>query len=147
MKPPPVQEAATTEEQPAATGSRSELSQRPASRSVSVTTISSRETLASGTLWIVIPTSEVDSSEREMDVPASPSRLPGHQELPNYLLTEAVTTSVLHCQRVEDEAETSSSHGPERELSERQTLRERQDPRKAGCPEVEESAGSNPAGA
>ncbi len=51
-------------------------------------------------------------------MPASPSRLPGHQGLPNNLLTEAVTTSALHRQRVEDEAATSSSHGPERKLSE-----------------------------
>ena len=55
VKPTPAQEAATTEEQPAATGSRSALSQRPTSRSVSVTTISSQETLASGTLRIVNP--------------------------------------------------------------------------------------------
>ncbi len=120
---------APTEEQPAANTSQSALSQR----SVSVTTVSSRETLASGTVRIVIPTSGADSSEEEMDVPASPSRLPGRQGLPNNLLTEAVTT-VLHRQRVEDEAATSSSHGPERKLSERRALMGKQDLRRPAVP-------------
>ncbi len=60
-----MQEIVPTGEQPAANTSRSALSHRPVNRSVSVTTISSRETLASGTLWIVIPTSGTDSSEEK----------------------------------------------------------------------------------
>ncbi len=79
VRPAPTQETPPTEEQPTATSSRSALSHRSVSHSVSITTISSRETLTSGTLRIVIPTSGTDSSEEELDVPASPSRLPGHQ--------------------------------------------------------------------
>ncbi len=141
-----MQKTVPTEEQPAATASRSVLSHRSVGRSVSVTTVSPRETLTSETLQIVIPTSGTDSSEEEMDVPASPSRIPGHQDLPNNLLTEAVTTAFLHRQQAEDEAAASSSPGPERKISERQTLVEKQDPRKAGCPESEESVGNDPVG-
>ncbi len=82
-----------------------------------------------------------------MDVPASPSRLPGHQGLSNNSLTDAVTTSVLHRQQVEDEAVASSSHGQEGKLSGRQTLAEKQHPGKTGCPASEKSAGNDPVGA
>ncbi len=107
---------APTEEQPAATTSWSALSQCSASRSVSITKTSSRETLASGTLRIVILTSGTDSSEEEMDVPTSPPRLPGPRGLAIDPLTDAVTISVLHRQQVEDEAAASSSRSQESKL-------------------------------
>ncbi len=50
VRPTPTQEADPTGEQLAATTPRSALSHHSVSRSVSVTTISSRETLAGGTL-------------------------------------------------------------------------------------------------
>ena len=61
-------------------------------------------------------------------------------------MTEAVTTAVLHRQQVEDEVAASSSSGQERKLSGRQAYVTKQDPRRAGCSELEESTGSNPVG-
>ena len=81
VRPAPAKETAPAEEQPAATTSRSALSQRSVIRSVSVTKVSSRETLGSGTLQIVILTSGTDSSEDEMNVPVSPPRLPSSHDL------------------------------------------------------------------
>ncbi len=133
-------------EQPAVTASRSVLSHRSAGSSASALTVSSRETLTSGALQIIILTNGTDSSEEEMEVPASPPRIPGPQDLSNNLLTEAVTTAILHRQQVEDEAAASSSSGQERELSGRQAHVKKQDPRRAGCSELEEPTGSNPAG-
>ena len=111
--------------------------------SASVLTVSSRETLTSGALQIVIPTSGTDSSEEEMEVPASPPRIPGPQDWSNDLLTEVVTTAVLHRQQLEDEASASSSSGQKRKLQAPVT---NQDPRRAGCSELEESTGSNHVG-
>ncbi len=147
VRPAPTQETAPTEEQPTATTFWSALSQRSVSRSVSVRKTSSWETLASGTLRIVIPTSGTDRSEEEMDVPTSPPRLPGPQGLSTDPLTDAVTTSVLHRQQVEDEAAASSSHGQEGKLSKGTDPWGKQDPGKTGCPESEKSAGNDPVGA
>ena len=117
VRPLPAKETASNEEQSTATTSRAALSQCSVTRSVSVTKTSSRETLASGTLQIVIPTSGTDSSEEEMDVPTSPPRLPGPQGLSTDPLTDTVTTSVIHRQQVEDEAAASSSRSQEGKLS------------------------------
>ncbi len=116
MRPAPKQEAVPTKEQPAATASRSVLSHRSVDSSASVLTVSFREMLTSGALQIVIPTSRTDSSGEEMEVPASPPRIPGPPDLSNDLLTEAVTTAVLHRQQVEDKAAASSSSSQERKL-------------------------------
>ncbi len=118
VRPTPAQETAPTEEQPVATAPRSALSQRSVSRSVSVTKTSSRETLASGTLQIVILMNGTDSLKEQMDVPTSPPRLPGPRGLSTNPLTAAVTTSVIHHQQVEDEAAASSSRSQEGKLSE-----------------------------
>ncbi len=144
VRPAPAQGTVPTEEQSAATASRSALSHRSVSRSVSVMTVSSQEMLTGGTLQIVIPTSGTDSSEEEIEVTVSPSRIPGQQSLPNNLLTEAVTTSVLHRQRAEDEAATSSSYGQRGKPSKRRSLVEKQDPRRTSCPAPEKSAGNDP---
>ena len=146
VRPVPMKETAPNEEQSTATASRAALSQCSVTRSVSVTKTSSRETLANGTLQIVIPTSGTDSSEEEMDVRTSPPRLPGPRGLSTDPLTDTVTTSVIHRQQVENEAAASSSRSQEGKLSGRQTLRERQDPGKTGCPESEKTAGNDPVG-
>ncbi len=52
-----------------------------------------------------------------MEVPAPPPRIPGSQDLSNDLLTEAVTTAILHRQPMEDEAAASSSSRQERRPS------------------------------
>ncbi len=77
---------------------------------VSPTKASSKDSLASGTLRIVIPASDQDTSEDEMGVSASPPQLPGPQGLAADLLTEAVTAAVIHRHLVEDEAAVSSPH-------------------------------------
>ncbi len=139
VRPAPTSEAIPPEEQPAAIASRSVLSHRSMSSSASVLTVSSRDTHAGGTLQIVIPISGMDSSEEEMEVPGSPPRVTGSQESSNDLLTEAVTTAVLHRQRVEDEAAASSSSGQEKTL---QAPATKQDPwRELGKP-----TGSGPIG-
>ncbi len=143
VRPAPTLETVPTKEQAAATPSRSVLSHRSVGSSVSVLTVSSRETITSGALQIVIPTSGTDSSREEMEVPASPPRNPGPQNVSNDFLTEAVTTAVLHRQQVEDEAAASSSSGQERKLQAPVT---KQDPQRAGCPELEESTGSTHVG-
>ncbi len=65
-----------------------------------------------------------------MEEPASPPRIAGPPDLSNDLLTEAVTTAVLHRQQVEDAAAASSSSGQEKKLQAPVT---KQDPRRAGC--------------
>ena len=140
VRPAPTREAIPLEEQQAATVSRSVLSHRSVSSSASVLTVSSRDTHAEGTLQIVIPISGTDSSEEEMEVPAPPLRVAGSQGSPNDLLTEAVTTAVLHRQQVEDEVAASSSSGQEKALPAPAT---KQDPRR----ELGESIGSGPVGA
>ncbi len=62
-----------------------------------------------------------------MEVPTPTPRVVGSQESPNDLLTEAVTTAVLHRQQVEDEAAASSSSGQEKALPAPATTR---DPRR-----------------
>ncbi len=74
-----------------------------------------------------------------MEVPASPPRIAGPPDLSNDLLTEAVTTAVLHRQQVEDEAAASSSSGQEKKL---QALATKQDP----CFKLGEPTGSDPVG-
>ncbi len=145
----PVRETAPTKEQAAAAASRSTLSQRSVTHGVSPTKTSSRGTLASGTLQIVIPVSDDDSSEDEMGVSASPPRLPGSRDLATDSMTDAVTTSVIHRQRVEDEAAASSSHNQEGKLAGRQSPRAERDrgPLRTGCLESGETAGHDPAGA
>ncbi len=59
------------------------------------------------------------------------------------LILQLLLLLLLQRQQVEDEAAASSSSGQERKLSGRQAHVEKQDPRKAGCPELEESTGSN----
>ncbi len=118
VRPAPAEETAPSEEQPTATTSWSGLSQRSIVHSVSVTKASSRETLASGTLQIVILTSGTNSSEDDMDVPTSPPRRSSSRDLDPEAMTDAVTTSVLQRQRVENEAAASSSCSPEGQLSE-----------------------------
>ncbi len=82
VRPAPTKETVPTEEQTAAAASRSTLSQRSVTHSASSMKVSSRGTLAGGTLQIVIPTSEADSSEDEMDVSASLPWLPSSQAWP-----------------------------------------------------------------
>ncbi len=143
VRPAPTRKAIPTEEQPAAITSRSILRHRSVSSSASVLTVSPHDTHAGGALQIVIPISGMDSSEEEMEVPASPPRIPGPQDSSNDLLTEAVTMAILHCQQVEDEAAASSASGQE---GKQQAPVTRQDPRRTGCTELEESTGSSPVG-
>ena len=98
VRPVSTGKASPAGEQIAATASGSTLSQRSVTHRVSPTRVSSRETLASGTLQIVIPASDMDSSEDGMEVSASTPRLPDSQELTTDPMTEAVTTAVLHRQ-------------------------------------------------
>ncbi len=149
VRPMPTGKVFPTGEQIADTASGSALSQCSVTRSVSSTRVSSRETLASSTLRIVIPASDVDSSEDEMGVSASPPQLPSSQALTTNPMTNAVTTAVLHHQGAEDIAAASSSHSQEGKLSVRQSPRAGQDlgPLRTGCPESEEAAGNDPVGA
>ncbi len=98
-----------------------QLSPRPVLALANATKASSRETLASGTLQIVIPTSGTDNSEDETVVPATPPLHSSSRGLDPEAMTDAVTTSVIHRQRVENEAAASSSHSQEGQLSGRQT--------------------------
>ncbi len=149
VRPVSTRKALPTGEQIVVTASGSALSQRYVTRSVSLMRVSSRETLASGTLRIVIPDSDVDGSEDEMRVSASPPRLPSSQDLTTVPMTDAVTTAVIHCQRAEDEAAASSSHSQEGKLPVRQSPRAGQDlgPLRTGAPESGEAAGNDPGGA
>ena len=135
-------------EQIAATALGSALNQRSVTHSVSPTRVSSRETLASGTLQIVIPASDVDSLEDEMEVSASPPRLPNDQGSTTDLMTEAVTTAVLHRQRAEDQAASSSSCSQEGKVTIRPSPGTGQGlgPLKNGFPESEKSAETSSTG-
>ncbi len=137
-----------TGEQMAATDSGSALSQRSVTHSVSLTKVSSRETLASGTLQIVIPASDVGSLEDEMEVSASPPRLPNVQGSTNDLMNEAVTTAVLHRQQAEDQAAASSPCSQEGKVTIRPSLGTGQDlgPLETICPESGKSAETNSTG-
>ncbi len=148
VQPTPTKELVPTEEQTAAAASRSALSQRFITHSISPMKVSSRGTLASGTLQIVILTSEADSLEDEMSVSASPPRLPSSQGLATSLMTSAVTSSVIYHQRVEDEAAASSSHSQEDRLSGRQSPGTGQGlgPLRTGCQEPEENVENDLAG-
>ncbi len=75
MQPAPTKETSPTEEQAGAVASGSALSLWSVASGISSTKAGSRGTLASGTLRIIIPTSEAESSAdeiEEMSVPASP---------------------------------------------------------------------------
>ncbi len=137
-----------TEEQIAATALGSALSQRSVTHSISPIQVSSRETLASGTLRIVIPASDVDSSEDEMRVSTSPLQLPSSQELTTDPMTDAVSIAVLHRQRAENQAAASSSRSQEGKVTVRQSPGTGQGlgPLKTGCPESEEPAETDPTG-
>ena len=88
VQPVPTGKALPTGEQIVVTASGSALSQRSVTRSVSPIRVSSTETLASGTLQIVIPDSDVDGSEDGMRVSA----------LATDPMTDAVTAAVIHRQ-------------------------------------------------
>ncbi len=149
VRPMPTGKVLSAGEQIAATASESALSQRSVTHSISPTKVSSRETLASGTLQIVIPASDVDSSGDGMEVSTSPLRLPNSQELATDPMTEAVTTAVLHRQRAEDQAAASSSCSQEGKVIMRQSPGTGQDlgPLKTFCPGSEEPAEIDPIGA
>ncbi len=121
VRPVAVTETLPAEKQTAAAASGSVLSQRSVISSISSVVVSSRGTLASDTLKIIIPTSEAESSEDEMSVPASPLRLPIPQGLATCSMTRAVTSSVIYHQQLEDEAAASSSRSQEDVLSGRQS--------------------------
>ncbi len=116
---------------------------------VSPTKASSKDSLASGTLQIVIPVSDEDTSGDEMGVSASPPRLPGSQGLAADLLTEAVTAAVIHRQQVEDEAAASSPHSQDEGPSGQQSSRVDQGPgpQRASHPGPEGPVEANPMGA
>ncbi len=121
VRPAPTQEADPVEEQVDAAASTSALSQHSVTRSVSPTKTSYLGTLASGTLRIVIPASDADSTGDEMSVSASPPRLPNSQDLATDSMTDAVTTSAIHHQQAEDEAAAFSAHSQDDRLSGRQS--------------------------
>ncbi len=147
VQPAPAEGTVPAQEQAAVVASRLVLNQQPTTPGVSPTRASSKDTLASGTLWIVIPASDVDTSGDEMGVSASPPRLPGSQGLATDLLTDAVTAAVIHRQQVEDEAAASSSHSQEEGLSGQQSSRADLGPRRTDHSGSEEPAGTNPTGA
>ncbi len=150
VRPVLMEKTCPTEEQTAAATSESALGQCSVTHHVSPIQVSSRETLSSGTLRIVIPASDVDSLEDEMRVSASPLRLPSSQELSTDPMTEVVTTAVLHRQQAEDQAAaSSSSRSQEGKVTVRQSPGIGQDlgPLKTGCPESEEPAETDPTGA
>ncbi len=152
MRPVPAMETPPAEKQTAAAASGSALSQRSVASNVSSAGVGSRGTLASGTLMIVIPTSEAESLAdeiEEMSVPASPPRLPISQGLATGSMTHAVTNSVIYCQQREDEAAASSSHSQEDELSGRQSPRSGRDlmPLRAECQDSREDGEDDSAGA
>ncbi len=148
VRPAPVKETVPAQEQTAAAALRSTLSQRSMTHSVSPTRVSSKETLASGTLQIVIPASAVDSSEDGMEVSASPPWLPNSQGLTTDLMTEAVTTAVLHRQRAEDQAAASSPCSQEGKVTTRLSpgTGHYLGPLETVCPEFEKSAETNSTG-
>ncbi len=152
MEPTPTRGTPPVEEQTAAAVSGSALSQWSVTPSVSSAGVSSRGTLASGTLRIVIPISEAESSAdeiKEMSVPASPPRLPISQGLATGSMTHAVTKSVIYRQQREDEAAASSSRSQEDELSGRQSPGSGRDlmPLGTDCQESKEGGESDPEGA
>ncbi len=95
VRPAPTKETPPAEEQATTAASGSALSQRSVTPSINSAGVSSRATLASGTLMIVIPTSEAEGSAdeiEEMSVPASPLRLPISQDMATGSMTHAVTS-------------------------------------------------------
>ncbi len=110
VRPAPETGTVPAQRQVAAGTSRLVLDPRPATPGISSTKASSKDSLTSNTLRIVIPAGDPDTSEDEMGVSASPPRLPGSQGPAANLLTEAVTAAIIHQQQVEDEAAGSSPH-------------------------------------